>query len=281
MSSPILKVGPAPHQGFGASLSGHFKVQLLALAPALAAALYVHGWHALGVMALAAGSALVFEYVTERLFGQKVRVRDGSVVLHALLLAALLPPSFPWWGTLAGTLVMVVIGRQLYGGLGAYPFHPALVAWAMLALSWPTRVQPVGGELLGNAWLPAVALGGLALLVLGHLDWRAPLGAVIGVAGGGALLALFVADVPGPVELLLAGSVPLAIFFLIPEPTLCPSSLWPKFVFGVFAGLLIVVIRTFGIWAEPVPFALLLAEMAAPLIERLRPAAHRKVTTHA
>lgn len=64
-------------------------------------------------------------------------LRDGSATLTALLLALSLPPLTPWWITLTGTALAIVLAKQLYGGLGHNLFNPAMVAYAILLVSFP------------------------------------------------------------------------------------------------------------------------------------------------
>jgi electron transport complex protein RnfD len=70
---------------------------------------------------------------------------DGSAVLTAVLLAVALPPIAPWWITVFGSLFAIVIGKQIYGGLGFNPFNPAMVGYAVLLISFPRYM---------TAWLP-------------------------------------------------------------------------------------------------------------------------------
>jgi len=58
----------------------------------------------------------------------------------AILLAMNLPPSSPWWMIAVGSFVAIVIGKQIYGGLGQNIFNPALVARVFLLISWPAQM---------------------------------------------------------------------------------------------------------------------------------------------
>jgi electron transport complex protein RnfD len=62
-----------------------------------------------------------------------------------VLLAVALPPIAPWWITVFGSLFAIVIGKQIYGGLGFNPFNPAMVGYAVLLISFPRYM---------TAWLP-------------------------------------------------------------------------------------------------------------------------------
>jgi len=91
------------------------------------------------------------------------------------LTALNLPPTSPWWLTLLGAVIAIVIGKQVYGGLGSNPFNPALVARVVLLISFPVQMTtwsapaPLGSGLdlvttatpLGT-WKNAVMLTGQA-----------------------------------------------------------------------------------------------------------------------
>ncbi|MEE9319230.1 MAG: RnfABCDGE type electron transport complex subunit D [Granulosicoccus sp.] len=74
---------------------------------------------------------------------------DGTVVLAAWLLALSVPPMLPLWQLMIGVLAMVLLGKQLYGGLGNNPFNPAMVGYAVLMVSFPVTMtgwlSPVSG----------------------------------------------------------------------------------------------------------------------------------------
>jgi electron transport complex protein RnfD len=79
---------------------------------------------------------------------------DGSAAVTAILLAVSLPPLVPWWITVFGILFAIVIGKQLYGGLGYNPFNPAMVGYAVLLVSFPRQM---------TSWLPPLELVGTSL----------------------------------------------------------------------------------------------------------------------
>ena len=88
-----------------------------------------------------------------------------------------LPASSPSWMVLAGSLVAMVLGKMVFGGLGYNPFNPALVARVFLLVSFPVQmtkwVQPAGPTVI-DAATGATPLGALREAIsLGH-----PLGSV-------------------------------------------------------------------------------------------------------
>lgn len=113
---------------------------IYSLVPACAVAVYFFGLPALMVLVIAVLGCLATEVVCQRIMKQPVTIADGSAMLTGILLALNLPPTSPWWLTLLGAVVAIAIGKQVYGGLGANPFNPALVARVVLLISFPVQM---------------------------------------------------------------------------------------------------------------------------------------------
>lgn len=62
---------------------------------------------------------------------------DLSAVLTGTLLALSVPPFAPWWIVVTGAFLGILIGKQVYGGLGQNPFNPAMLGFALLMLAFP------------------------------------------------------------------------------------------------------------------------------------------------
>ncbi|WP_017365732.1 electron transport complex subunit RsxD [Methylococcus capsulatus] len=144
---------PAPHLAPPASTHRIMQWVLLAMIPGTAAQLWQFGPGVLVNLALAVTTALTAEYAMLRLRARHSRagLSDWSATLTGALLAVSLPPIAPWWVTVFGTLFAIVIGKQLYGGLGYNPFNPAMVGYAVLLISFPKAM---------TAWLPPVDITG-------------------------------------------------------------------------------------------------------------------------
>ena len=91
---------------------------------------------------IAAAAALVCEALCMWLRKRSVTsaLSDGSVILAATLLALAVPPTLPSWQLVIGTTVLVLLGKQVFGGLGHNPFNPAMVAYAFLLISFPVTM---------------------------------------------------------------------------------------------------------------------------------------------
>jgi Na+-translocating ferredoxin:NAD+ oxidoreductase subunit D len=115
-----------------------FKV-LLALVPGIIAYVWMFGGGVLLSIALATITALIAEAMMLKVRGRPIQpfLMDYSAVVTAWLLALAIPPLAPWWLIVVGTLFAIVIGKQLYGGLGYNMFNPAMVGYAVLLISFP------------------------------------------------------------------------------------------------------------------------------------------------
>lgn len=132
----------SPHIKPQLSVSKMMLVVILALVPGVLASIYVFGFGVLINIFLAVSFALVLEasmlYLRKRPI--KPYLNDNSAILTAILLALALPALAPWWLTLIGIFFAIVVGKQLYGGLGYNIFNPAMVAYAVLLISFPAEM---------------------------------------------------------------------------------------------------------------------------------------------
>jgi len=140
----------SPHAHGGNSVTRTmFRVQA-ALAPATLFAFWLYGWPAFFLFVSTIASCIGWEALCLKLAG-RTRIRptlmDGSAALTGWLLAMTLPPWAPWWVAVVGGFIAIVIGKQVFGGVGQNVFNPAMVARIALLVSFPvpltTWVMPV------------------------------------------------------------------------------------------------------------------------------------------
>jgi len=72
-----------------------------------------------------------------------------------------------------------------------------------------------------------------------------------------------------PLWHLLAGGLFLGAFFMATDPVTSPATNGGKWVYGILIGVLVVLIRNFSGWVEGVMFAILLGNLASPLIDEV------------
>ena len=92
-------------------------------------------------------TALLAEAASLRVAGKPVRpfLMDGSALLSGWLLAMTLPPWAPWWIGVVGSLVAIVVAKQIFGGIGQNLFNPAMVARVALLISAPLEMTTFPG----------------------------------------------------------------------------------------------------------------------------------------
>ena len=135
-----LILSSSPHVHGGESTSRIMRDVVLSLLPASAAAVYFFGLPALWVLAICVVGCLACEALCQRLRGQPLSLADNSALVTGILLALNLPPTSPWWLALLGAVIAILLGKQVYGGLGHNPFNPALVARVVLLVSFPVQM---------------------------------------------------------------------------------------------------------------------------------------------
>ncbi|MCL5041360.1 MAG: electron transport complex subunit RsxD [Gammaproteobacteria bacterium] len=115
---------------------------LAATLPGVAAMTWFFGWGTLINIALASIFAIGFEALILWLRQRPLQffLRDGSALVTAWLLALALPPLAPWWLVLVATGCAIVLGKQLYGGLGQNPFNPAMLGYVVVLISFPVEM---------------------------------------------------------------------------------------------------------------------------------------------
>jgi electron transport complex protein RnfD len=122
---------------------------------------------------------------------------------------------------------------------------------------------------VGFEWLAAAfLLGGLLLWALRIIGWQVPLAFLAGIWLAAGFLHFFDAGRFGaPWFHLFAPSVMLGAFFIATDPVTGATTPRGKLIFGFGAGLLTIIIRTWGGFPDGVAFAILLMNLSVPLID--------------
>ncbi|MCU7938887.1 MAG: RnfABCDGE type electron transport complex subunit D [gamma proteobacterium symbiont of Bathyaustriella thionipta] len=183
MNDLPLVSGPYSHSN--SSVPKVMLFVMLALLPATVFGLYQFGWPAIFLFTITIVTAVLAEALSLKLSGKPVRLflMDGSAILTGWLLAMTLPPWAPWWIAVLGGLIAIIIGKQVFGGIGQNLFNPAMVARVELLISFPLEMTlfTVPAPLFSNAspgFMEALAItfSGTGLLdgytgatVLGHI----------------------------------------------------------------------------------------------------------------
>ena len=135
---PNLIMLSSPHAHGGDSIRMTMLTVIIALIPATLFSVYLFGWLALFLILLCIVSCLISEAVCLKMMDRPVAtLLDNSAALTGLLLALTLPAATPWWMAILGSVAAIVLGKQVYGGLGYNVFNPALAARVILLISFP------------------------------------------------------------------------------------------------------------------------------------------------
>ncbi|MGD2075118.1 MAG: electron transport complex subunit RsxD [Gammaproteobacteria bacterium] len=124
----------------------------VALVPGALCLLWFFGWGMLLNLIIATATAVAAEATAVRMRGRAVLpvLSDGTAALTGLLLGLALPPLTPWWIPFIGAAFAILVGKQLYGGMGYNPFNPAMVGYVVLIVSFPLQM---------TLWTPPRGLG--------------------------------------------------------------------------------------------------------------------------
>ena len=292
-----LHLSPAPHVHSNQSTRVLMRNVLVALIPCVVAGICLFGYSTALLMLASVLTAVVAEYIWQRATGNKVRVGDLSAVVTGLILALNLPPQAPLWLAVVGSAFAIVIVKGLFGGLGDNFINPAMAARALLLASWPrymtvwtaptglnssvdavsaaTPLLTPGSYSLGQLFLGNIPgsvgevcklaiLLGLAYLLFTHtITWRIP---AVMVASTFVFTWLFGKN---PLTSVLSGGVLFAAVFMATDYVTCPMTAPGQFVYAAGIGLVIALIRCFGGYPEGVTYAILLMNIAAPLLDHV------------
>lgn len=253
--------------------------------------------------------ALISAGFWERIFAANRKMPfDSGVVYTALLFTLLMPPNVGLFHIVIAMSFAIIFAHGIFGGEGRSFLNPALVAAAVVQITFPSALKdhPLWTELNGYAgnryfsvypeqdgfldiswWdafvgntqglmgatsVLAVLLGATVLVYGGIASWRLLSGQVIGLVlvavlcnwlGGGIL------DMSWYWHLLL-GSFAFATVFIASDPSSSCSTNSGRWVQGLMAGALVVLLRVVNpSHPDSVIVVLLLMSMTAPLIDHI------------
>ncbi len=158
-----------------------------------------------------------------------------------------------------------IAGLNIDGFTGATPL--ALQKFQQIEVS---SLDLFTGMVTGSAGETSALLilvCGLWLAYQRMLDWKIPVGVMLGAVLVALPLWLLDGSVyPTPWFVLFSGGLMLGAWFMASDMVGSPVTPWGALAYGLFIGILTVVIRLFGGLTEGIMYAILLANAASPLI---------------
>jgi len=140
INEKLLTVSTSPHVRSEESISKIMWTVNIALAPAALFGAYHFGIHALILLLTGIISAVLFEYLVQKIRKKPITISDGSAFLTGLLLTMCVPPTLPYYMAAVGSFIAIVIAKHSMGGLGYNIFNPAHIGRAALMVSWPVAM---------------------------------------------------------------------------------------------------------------------------------------------
>ena len=241
--------------------------------PLLCMACFLYGLRPL----LLCGAALLTGNLCDRLVSllrrRVYRAGDFSNESFALIIALLMPATVDWYVVIMAVLAGVLIGKEVFGGYGSYPFNPAAVGYAVAAVSWPEQVfrypQPYINIPLWDATdVPVASTISDTLRSGGSLNIGAislVLGEYAAPMGTGAALILLAC---GLFLWLLTGAMLFSAVFLLNEPYTCAHHRLGRILYGVLVGAITMGFRYYGVYETGVCFALLTVNSISGWMDR-------------
>ena len=147
-------VSSSPHVSTRDTTTSVMLDVVIALLPALAAAVYFFGPRVLTLTLVTVASTVGFEALYRWGTRQSMTIGDLSAVVTGMLLAMVLPVQTPYWVAIIGGAFSIVVVKQLFGGLGKNFMNPALAGRVFL-FSFPAilgQYAAPGSEHWASIW---------------------------------------------------------------------------------------------------------------------------------
>lgn len=301
----------APHVRDPLDLKRYMSMVIVGLVPAIIAGLYFYGLRIIPmiVVSYAAGGAVEVAFAAIR----KEEIHEGFLVT-GMIFPLVLPPTLPLWMVAVGVAFGVLVGKELFGGVGRNVFNPAIVGRVFLALAYPaamtgnwvepgsrvfeyvsagsdavTAATPLGlakqgawdavsvwdlfigrvAGCVGESSALAILIGGVILLLTKVGNYRTVVG-MLGAAAVSAALFHQADSAYAPMTWhLFAGGLMFGAFYMATDPVSSAATNAGKWIYGILIGVVTVLIRNLTGYVEGVMFAILLGNIAAPIIDEI------------
>ncbi len=273
---------------------------VIALIPALVMSVVIFGLRALLLVAVCVASCVLAEYLFGLLVKKPCTIGDLSAVVTGILLAFNLPVGLPVWQAVIGSVVAIIVVKQLFGGLGMNFANPAIVGRIVMFLAFSGtmsnyEIPSTSGDLvatatplvatgndvptlfnlfignnngcIGETCAAALIAGGIYLMIRKVITFHIP----VVFIGTVFVLSLFVVP-EGQTALnyalyqILSGGLMLGAIFMATDYVTSPYTKWGKVIFAVGCGLITFAVRQYGSYPEGVSFSILFMNILTPYI---------------
>ncbi len=287
----ILKASSSPHIRHEDSTRGIMSDVIIALLPAAVYGCILFGLKAALLLLTTTATAVIAEALWNLALHKNQTIGDLSAVVTGLLLGMNLSSQVPLWIAAIGSVVAIIVVKQMFGGLGFNFANPAITARIVLLVSFASHmtdyVKPIDAETSATpladsagVTLKSLFLGTHAgaigetssfLLIIGgiYLVFRRVIKPIIPLSFIGTVALLSLLSGQRLSVAVFGGGLMIGAIFMATDYVTSPTTNTGKLIFGIGCGLITFVIRTFGSLPEGVSYAILLMNILTPHINRL------------
>lgn len=246
----------APHIRDSETTAWIYWKQIVSLLPLVASAFYFSPFESFRVLGLSLVAGVASEWLFSLIFKKKLKTADGSSIYFLLLFAVLLPPGLPVWVLLLGGFLTVGIFKELPGGLGSYPIHPAAAALLIQQTFFPSALSL-------TSFTPSAIVSGIILLLFKLARFELLLFYLLGWVIPAQLL-----NLQGAWPFKLEHSlIWITAFFLVTDASLAPMKSSGRRIFAFSSGVLGVLLIVLTGSVKGILAALLIMETMTPWID--------------
>lgn len=263
--------------------------------------MFSHGIKVLIAVFLGVFTCAVCGKIAEKLLKVKFPLRDFSPFFLGACTALLLPATSPWWLVVAASAFAMVVCVVPFGSANDAPFVPPAAAFCFAVLCWKDitfdysetgnsvtmllsqgnsigeNIAAVLEVLVGN--IPSAMGTGSALALFGALIFlviRRPKDSISSLT---FILAVIVMALLFPrvgtgrfislIMELCGGMMIFSAVFFMSYPSILPTRLMPRAIWGFVSGVICMLIRYVGAFEETAVFGILIACAIADFFDKL------------
>ena len=288
----------APHMKGRMSTDKIMLCIILALIPAGIHGVWRYGSNAGLIILVTCASAIATEFLFQKITKKPVTVKDFRVLVTGLIMSYCLPPSVEWYiGAIAGVLCALIMQISLHffyknvvspviltrlilmfafqSEMATYAFDGLTMATPLTALKADGTVNTLfmilgrTGGCIGETSALLLYIGAIFLIMMGIMDFRVTgmylfsFAAFMAVFGGHGLSSYYLT------AHLAGGVFMLALWYIAPAYSTLPITKKGRWLYGILLGVLTGFFRLFGPSAENLCYAILLANLCVPLLEKI------------
>ncbi|MGN1319781.1 MAG: RnfABCDGE type electron transport complex subunit D [Acutalibacteraceae bacterium] len=287
----MLKVSSSPHIRHEDTTKGIMSDVIIALLPAAIFGCILFGIKAILLLITTTVTAVAAEALWNLALHKKQTIGDLSAVVTGLLLGMNLSSQVPLWIAAIGSVVAIIVVKQMFGGLGYNFANPAITARIVLLVSFASHmtnyVTPIdatssatpladkAGVTLKQLFfgMHSGAIGETAsfLLIIGgiYLVLRRVIKPIIPLAFIGTVALLSLISGQDVAVAVFGGGLMLGAIFMATDYVTSPTTDLGKLIFGIGCGIITFIIRRFSSLPEGVSYSILLMNILTPHINRL------------